>query len=196
MEASAANEQALLEVRVTPDRESYRAYYWFAMVRHPLFWFLLLFLLSLLLLIIPLFFVAHRLSLSLSAVERTPLYFLMDLRSLTRFGAVLAGLPVLLVPGIHLIYRRLAKQYTEGDLFYVFYPDEFQVTHIDRPAAEIETVRYNAIKTVYEVEDAFYLQPIDKDRAAHVLSKQFFTPEQMEALRELFAKKFGKSQRA
>ena|GEM_PF-1174609 len=205
METNAAREPALLEVKVNMNWENYKKYYWFTAVRTPLFWFLRLIPLLQVLLLLPLLFalpsfLTHRFSgTDLFTAEMRPYLILIGLSLLIpsrRFLPAYITIPPQLIQGSRRTYRQLPKLTTESDLIYAFYRDDFQITHINQLATGIQTLRYEYLETAYETKSAFYLQPADKNSDAHILDKQYFTIEQMEALRKLFAEKIGKSSRA
>jgi len=170
MEANTEREPALLEVKVNVDLDCYKAYYRYVTLKKPAFWILWL---SPLLMIVPSFFMYH-------------------LQLLFIPGFFLLYTIILFFPGPRRTYQRLPKQLTESDNTCAFYHDNFQFTRIVQHSTSVETIRYEYIQIAHETKSAFYLQSIDKTRGMHTLDKKYFTPEQMETLRELFAEKLKK----
>jgi len=170
METNTTKEQALVEVKANLDMESYKKYYWFFMVRNPWFWIVW----SMPLLI---------------ALPSLLSYF--SWTSFITSGVLFLYMAILFAMGSRLSYKQQSKLNTESDLIYAFYREDYQITHIGHLSTGIQTNRYEFIKIAYETKHAFYLRTIDKSRAMYVLDKKYLAPEQIEALRTLFAQRFG-----
>ena len=168
METSEAKGPALMELKANLDYESYKRHYWF-LTRTPFFWILWL---------IPLLFIL-------------PYFFTRNLGQLVVSVVFLAYIAIFFIPGPRRAYRRLSQLDTESDIIYTFYPDDFQVTYSGELSTSTQTVRYEYIKAAYETKHTFYLQPVESSPSDYILDKKHFTPEQMEALRELFAQQLG-----
>ena len=169
METNAAREPAVLEITVTQDIKSYKAYYRFFYLRNPTFWILWL---------APL-------------LIALPAFFSYNLRLLVVPGFFLLYTIILFIPGPRRSYQRMPKIFTESDEVYAFYQDDFQLTRSIQHLTTSQSVRYEFLKTAHETKDAFYLQTIDKNYGTYSLPKQYFTPEQMETMRALLEEKLG-----
>ena len=189
METSTAKEPVLLEVRVRTNWESYQKYYRFVAVRNPLFWFLLLFLLSLLPMVAALVWITYHFTF-FGVIFGVALIYA---GTRVRTKRLLFGIVPLFAPWARRAYAKNSMQHAERGLIYTFYRDHVQAACIEQQSTDIETVRYEDINAVYEVEDAFYIQPVDNNHTVHVLAKQYFTPVQIKALQKLFTEQFGKS---
>ena len=71
-----------------------------------------------------------------------------------------------------------------------FFEDYFAFSAVNQNSTRNGSFRYESVAKAYETATAFYLQQSTKTEW-YFLPKKFFAPGQAEALRDLFARKFG-----
>ena len=163
------NEQAIVELTIHINLDDYKAYHWYWMRKEKPWWPWLMGIFLALVLLCAVW--------SYELPERSV--------PLIVFGLALAI-------GAFTRPRRIYKKKRaafDAHASYVFFEDHLYVQVNDRGSDNEITAQYSRYLWVAETKSAFYLKTPDKNYI--ILPKHCMAPEQINALRELLARKFG-----
>ena len=181
MEENTVQEQPIAECREYSDYASYRSYLYFVRRRQPMAWLN--------------WFAAYCFGPTMSAYLISK--YLWYIRLIV-FGWLTVVIPLFVIVSLFLIIymisepRRLFKRGPGRSPFTSitsFYEDRYTFVTTGDNTNLNGSVSYNRIVSTYETKTAFYIKSDVKGYG--FFPKKYFTPEQIDALRELFTRKFG-----
>ena len=171
-------EQAIVEVETPKDWPSFRRYYWFTSIRSPLMaiYYSLFFILS------PAFI--------LYLVIGFAIYGELDLLwDWMRIIVPLILMAVYLLVRPRYLYMRRKKHFGEPDT-HIFYEEHTTVSSSGgNMLGYNQDVTYDYFRQAYETKHMFYLKT--QNGGWYFIDREFLDPGQAQALRDLFARKFG-----
>ena len=166
--------QPIVEITEQADYESFRAFCYFTAIRRPMAWINWICLYG----VIP----------AIAAIM-----VVLDVRkaSLSPFTPVYLALFVILLVRQMTALRSAFKKRSHGFVSSnaAFFEDYFAYVTTGQNSTSSGSVSYGDVAKAYETATAFYLE--HSNRGWSFFPKKFFAPGQVEALRELFARKFG-----
>jgi len=170
--------EPIVEITEYPDYEAYRRFYYFLNVRNPAAWFNWIITYALMPLV-------------------TVHILYADLLNHWRYGQV--GINTLWVPAAtialiiyqatkpHRAYKRRGPGFVTART--AFFEDYYAYVNTGQNSMNEGSRNYVDIEKAYETTDAFYIKYVGKGWG--FFPKKFFAPGQVEALRDLFVRKFG-----
>jgi len=173
--------EPIVEITKQPDYKAYRKFYWFSAKFRPMAWFVWLVLAS-----VPVWWIYNYGS---DWVYKYHQENIIELSSLVVFVPFIAALVIFQLTTPRRLFNRYKKSHPRVSTT-VFFETQFTYDASYQNRNDSGCVGYENVNRAYETRDAFYLRCNDKHWGFY--PKAFFERfEQVEALRDLFARKFG-----